>query len=995
MEEVDSRPDSSPRGPHLDFDLDSCLITSELSERPSRPPDFEAENRALVSLARRLSSSPEGILEDLAQSALTLCRAHSAGISLLTDDKQSFRWPALVGEWACHRGGGTPRAFGPCGTVLDRNAPLLFSHPERFFSYLAPVTPAVEEALLVPFAVDGENAGTIWVIAHDRSLQFDGEDLRVLTSLAKFASAGFQVLSSRDSHRLTEDTLRRRSAQFETLLNEAPLGVYLVDQDFRICAINPVARAVFGDVPEFIGRDFDEVLHILWSKEYADELVTRFRLTLETGEPYVETERIERRLDRGATEFYEWQISRIPLPHGRFGVVCYFRDISRQVLARRALSESESRLRFMAEAMPQKIFTATPAGEIDYFNSRWMEFTGLTFEQIKNWGWTQFIHPDDVGENIRLWQHSIDTGEPIEFEHRFRRADGVYRWHLSRAHCMVQEDGSRVMWIGSNTDIHDVKEAEEELRAGKDYLRTVLDSSAGGFYGVDRDGATTICNSAFLHMLGFTREEDVIGKNLHDVIHHSRADGSPYTRETCPILRTARTGEPGHVADEQFFRLDGSSVSVEYWSVPIFRQGELKGAVTTFVDISARKELESDREAILVREQAARGEAEAANHSKDVFLATLSHEVRTPLNAILGWAAVLRAKRSSAEELREGLEVIERNCRVQAQLIDDVLDISRIVSGKLRLEMKPCDLDAVIHAALDVVRSAAVSKGVTLEATLDPAAGEAVCDGDRIQQVVWNLLSNAIKFTPSGGRVRIRLARDAAGTVIEVADDGRGIDPEFLPFVFDRFRQAESTSRRRFGGLGLGLSIVKHIVEMHGGTVEVESGGDGAGSTFRVRLPLAPSTPASSDGAGDRPRGGLSPDSNGAAASLDGLNVLVVDDEPDARRLMSKVLAGAGAHVTVAENAAEALRALANRDARTHILISDLGMPNEDGFDLIRHVRDLGYTAEELPAVALSAFANESYARHALAAGFQVHVPKPVAPRDLIRAVARLVGRES
>ncbi len=733
-------------------------------------------------------------------------------------------------------------------------------------------------------------------------------------------------------------------------------------------------------------------MHILWPKDYADEVVARFRHTLETGEPHADAERTERRLNRPIMEIYEWQINRIPLPHGRFGVVCYFRDVSAQVRARQALSASENRLRFMAESMPQKIFTATPSGEVDYFNSRWMEFTGLTFDQLKEWGWSQVIHPDDLAENVRLWQHSIDTGEPIEFEHRFRRADGAYRWHLSRAHCLVDGEGNRSLWIGSNTEIHDVKEAEEALRASEEYLRTVLDSSANGFYGVDREGITTVCNPAFLRILGFAKEEDVIGKNLHDVIHHSR-DGAPCPGETCPILRVARTGHPAHVEDDIFFRIDGTGLPVEYWSVPIVRQGELEGSVTTFVDISDRKRLERDREAMLVSEQTARAEAEAANHSKDVFLATLSHEVRTPLNAILGWAAVLRAKRCSIDELREGLEVIERNCRVQAQLIDDVLDISRIVSGKLRLETKACDLAAVVRGALDVVRSAAESKGVRLESDLDSAGQEAICDGDRIQQVVWNLLSNAIKFTPRGGTVRIALAGGPSGISIEVSDDGCGIRPDFLPFVFDRFRQAESSSRRRFGGLGLGLSIVKHITELHGGTVEVESDGEGRGATFRVRLPLRlRSEPSTDDRAGFA---GLPPVPPARAVSLDGLEVLVVDDEPDARRLMSKVLADAGATVATAENAAEALRALKQKGGRTQILISDIGMPNEDGFDLIRQVRDLGYTAGALPAIALSAFANESFATRALAGGFQVHVPKPVSPAELVRVVAGLAGRRT
>jgi PAS domain S-box-containing protein len=264
--------------------------------------------------------------------------------------------------------------------------------------------------------------------------------------------------------RLAGDSLARRTAQFQALLNEAPLGVYLVDADFRIRQANPTALAVFGNIPGLIGRDFGEVIHILWSKSYADEVVGIFRRTLETGEPYMTPERIERRLDRGLTEYYEWRVHRIPLPDGRNGVVCYFRDISAQVRARLAIAKSEERLRFTAESMPQKIFTATADGNVDYLNQQWMEFTGLSDERLKGEGWLHFVHPEDAPETIRLWKHSLEKGEPFQCVHRFRRADGAYRWHLSRAKFLGHREDRTSMWIGSNTEIHEQKQIEEELR---------------------------------------------------------------------------------------------------------------------------------------------------------------------------------------------------------------------------------------------------------------------------------------------------------------------------------------------------------------------------------------------------------------------------------------------------------------------------------------------------------------------------------------------------
>ena len=325
------------------------------------------------------------------------------------------------------------------------------------------------------------------------------------------------------------------------------------------------------------------------------------------------------------------------------------------------------------------------------------------------------------------------------------------------------------------------------------------------------------------------------------------------------------------------------------------------------------------------------------------------------------------------------------------QLMDDVLDVSRIVSGKVRLEVRPCELSDIIRAGIDVVRSAAQAKDITLSAELDPAASAASCDAARMQQVVWNLLSNAIKFTPKGGRVHVKLAREASDLHIQVSDSGQGIGAELLPHVFDRFRQADSSTRRRYGGLGLGLSIVKHLVELHGGTVQVESGGEGRGTTFSVLLPIRAVRVDESGDDPDADESELASTIGLPIVRLDALRVLVVDDDPDARRLLIKVLRDAGAVVMSAANAAEALAAIA--ESNPEVLVSDLGMPDQDGFDLIREVRRHGHHAKDLPAVALSAFAHKNDRRRALLAGFQMHVPKPADPHDLTAAIASLAGR--
>jgi signal transduction histidine kinase/ActR/RegA family two-component response regulator len=420
----------------------------------------------------------------------------------------------------------------------------------------------------------------------------------------------------------------------------------------------------------------------------------------------------------------------------------------------------------------------------------------------------------------------------------------------------------------------------------------------------------------------------------------------------------------------------------------------LTHAVRSYVD-----QAERDRAALLAREQASRSEAEAANRAKDVFLATLSHEMRTPLNAIVGWLSLLRHEHAQTEHFEEGLKVIERNTRAQLQLIDDVLDVSRIVSGKLRVDIRPCELTDVIKAGVNVMRPAAEARGITLNVQLDPSASGAWCDSVRMQQVVWNLLSNAVKFTPKGGRVDVTLSREKSSLRIQVTDNGQGISSDLLPHVFDRFRQADSSTRRRFAGLGLGLSIVKYIVEAHGGTVEADSPGEGKGSTFTVRLPIR----AVAIGA-ERERGKLAsktsegePEDLAAIVArrplvhLHGLRVLVVDDEADSRGILVLVLEQVGAIVTAAGSVPEAIEALST--ARYDVLVSDLGMPDQDGFDLIRQVRDDGHDAGDLPAVALTAFVQKDDAHLALLAGFQVHVPKPVDPHELISVIARLTGR--
>jgi signal transduction histidine kinase len=407
-------------------------------------------------------------------------------------------------------------------------------------------------------------------------------------------------------------------------------------------------------------------------------------------------------------------------------------------------------------------------------------------------------------------------------------------------------------------------------------------------------------------------------------------------------------------------------------------------------EIRVREWAEQERARLLVLEQAARRQAEEANRTKDEFLATLSHELRTPLNAILGWVQVLRTGKLDPAAGAKALETIERNARSQAQLIADLLDVSRIITGKLRLDFKPVELRRIIDSALESVRPAADAKGILLDISIGPLASPVLGDADRLQQVIWNLLSNSIKFTSRGGRVEVRLREVGGNAVIRVNDSGIGIRPDFLPYVFDRFRQAEGSITRTHGGLGLGLSIVRHLIELHGGTAEVESAGEGQGATFTVRLPLR------AELAEDDPldRTGVTPGLFSAPDLLAGVRVVVVEDEADTRELLAVALQQCGAEVAAFGSVPEALAAFDR--AVPDVLLSDIGVPGEDGYSLIRKVRSrepaLG---GNVPAAALTAYARAEDRLRALEAGYQTHLAKPIDPAELIATVARLAGRQT
>ncbi len=526
---------------------------------------------------------------------------------------------------------------------------------------------------------------------------------------------------------------------------------------------------------------------------------------------------------------------------------------------------------------------------------------------------------------------------------------------------------------------HHRKQAEESLQKSEARYRRIVDTSYEGIWMIDEETQTEYVNQRLSQMLGYAAEE-MLGRSLFDFM--DQADGIA-AEEKLEWLK----GEGSDLKEGRLRCKDGSYIWTLISARAIFgEQNQFLGAIAMLTDITDRKRTEEERDRLLQLEQLARAEAEAANRIKDEFLAVLSHELRSPLNPILGWAKLLQSRKFDEKALKKALETIERNAKLQAQLIEDLLDVSRILQGKLNLNMIPVNLASTIEATMETVRLAAEAKTIQIEMMLDRSVGKVLGDSARLQQVLWNLLLNAVKFTPTGGQVNVRLECIDAQAQITVSDTGKGIHPDFLPHVFDYFRQGDSTTTRKFGGLGLGLAIARHLVEMHGGTVNAESLGEDKGAIFTVSLPLIKDAATINDD--------TNADSSTAvfaASPLTGLQVLIVDDNADTRDFFSFVLEQFGAIVTAVASGNEALEALTQ--SKPDILLSDIGMPEMNGYMLMEQVRTLEAQSggKQIPAIALTAYAGEIDQQQALKAGFQQHIVKPVAPEELLMAISNLV----
>jgi len=668
--------------------------------------------------------------------------------------------------------------------------------------------------------------------------------------------------------------------------------------------------------------------------------------------------------------------------------------------ALRRVREGEERLRRITDATQDALW------EIDLKTRRlwWSKGAKPLFGhspgelEIGLEDWYGGIHPEDVDSVHAKFETFMRSDDPNWIdEYRFRRADGSYVYIQDQGRKFFDEGGTPVLVAGAMVDITERKLAEEAMSKSEEnarrqlaYVEAIYATAPVGLCFVDTEQRFLNINKHLAEINGKTVEEH-LGRTLREVLPELADIIEPRYR------RVIETGEP--VLNIEMSAATAANAGVvrhfilSYYPIKD-NDGKVLGVNGVVVEITQRKKIEEELERVLQQEKTARAEAEVANRMKDEFLATISHELRTPLTSILGWARMLTSGSLSERKARHAMEVIVKSTQSQTRLVDDILDTSRIITGSLKLDDKPVEISRIFQATVDVIRPSAEVKGVALTAVIDVQGDVVFGDATRLQQAIWNLLSNAVKFTNEGGRIEARLRRAGNQIEITVSDTGIGIEPQFLPYVFERFRQADSASTRKYGGLGLGLSVAHHIIELHGGSISASSPGRDQGATFRIILPLAlPSRP--------QQPGSRRPESEATQTKgrklaeerqrLDGVRILLVEDNPETLDMLKFIFDECGAEVITAASASEALEALER--CRPDALVSDIAMPNQDGYDLIRQVRSRGpEQGGKIPAVAVTAYASAEDRVRVIESGFQTHVSKPVDPGELIVTVASLTG---
>ena len=782
---------------------------------------------------------------------------------------------------------------------------------------------------------------------------------------------GVAIIRDITKHKRTEETALEASQRLTFHVENTPLAVIEWDESFRVLRWSPAAERLFGwKAEEVLEKHFSD-----WNFVVPEDVNTVYEVGYRQhrGKEHHGVSRNRNYTKLGTMLHCEWYNSALYDDSGRLiSVLSLVLDVTLAMRIQEALRKSEAQYRLLFESNPHAMwvydletlqFLAVNDAAVHHYGYSRPEFLAMTIQEV--------LPAEDVqARNQYLAFADPDLDQKGEVRHQ--KKDGTIINVEITSH-QLDFEGRLAALVLAN-DVTNRKVAEQALRDSEDRYRDLVDNSHELMCTHDLEGRILSVNPWAARVLGYSPEA-LVGRNVREGL-------SPQYRDQFDEYLKAIKTKGSAKGLMQVRTATGQKRLWEYYNTL-----RTQGVETPIVRGMAHDVTERNR--ALAREKEARIEAEAANRVKDEFLSTLSHELRTPLASIVGWSGLLLRGELEPEKQQRAIETIFRSAKSQGRLINELLEVSRIITGKLRLDFDTCELQPVIEAAADSIRPTTAAKAVRLQVLLDADVGPVFGDRERLQQVVWNLLSNAVKFTPGGGFIKVALQAVNSYAELTVTDSGEGIKPDFLPHVFDRFRQADGSTTRSYGGLGLGLAIVRHLVELHGGQVRAESAGKGQGATFTVRIPMMLST--------DRrvkvePIKAARPVVEPVGQSLDGLRVLIVDDELDARELVTTMLERCGAKVFAAASASEALEYL--ESWKPSVLIADIGMPGEDGYDLIRKVRCLSKErGGRIPALALTAYARTEDRVRALSAGYQVHLSKPVDRLELAAVVARLAER--